>query len=74
MERSLEAMTVAVRVLGALNEKRRPDRADLDLLRHFAPLSAHLPPDELACEVIQQAVKQRTEIRTAARDANGPSA
>jgi len=64
-------MTVAVRVLRALNQKRPPDRADLDLLRRLAPLSTHLPPDELACEVIQQAVKQRTEVRTAAREGAG---
>jgi hypothetical protein len=71
MEPSLEAMTIAVRVLAALNWKQRPDQGDLDYLRRHAPLSAHLPPDELACEVIQQAVKRRTEARTAARSANG---
>jgi hypothetical protein len=71
MEQSLEAMTTAVRVLRALNRKQPPDPGDLDYLRQAAPVSAHLPPDELACEVIQQAVKRRTEVRTAARGANG---
>jgi len=73
MEQSLEAMTVAVRVLAALNRKRPPDQGDLDYLGQRAPLSAHLPPDELACEVIQQAVKRRTEVRTAVRSANASS-
>jgi len=39
---------------------------DLDELRRLAPLLANAEVDELACEVIQQAVKHRTEVRARA--------
>ena len=71
MQTSLDAMRVAVRVLGALNQNRPPDRGDLDRLRQLAPLSAHLPADELACEVIQMAIKHRAEVREVVRRTNG---
>jgi hypothetical protein len=71
MQESLEAMKVAVRVLGTLNQNQSPDGDDLDRLRQLAPLSAHLPADELACEVIQQAIKHRAEVRAKVRGANG---
>jgi hypothetical protein len=72
MDTTFDAMMIAVRVLTALNEKRPPDAGDLGHLRQFAPLAAELPPDELACEVIQQAIRQRTEVRTAGRGASAP--
>jgi hypothetical protein len=65
MQSNFDAMMIAVRVLTALNEKRPPDPDDLDYLRRLAPVSAHLPPDEMACEVIKQAVRRRTEARAA---------
>jgi hypothetical protein len=72
MEQSFEAMTIAMRVLTALNEKRPPDPRDLDYLRKVASTRAHIPPDELACEVIQQAIKHRSEVRIAGRSVNEP--
>lgn len=69
MDTNFDAMMIAVRVLTALNEKRPPDPDDLGYLRQSAPLSAHLPADELACEVIQQAIKRRTAGRTAGNGA-----
>lgn len=69
MDTTFDAMMIAVRVLTALNEKRPPDPDDLGYLRRFAPRAAELPPDELACEAIQQAIKNRTEVRTAGRGA-----
>lgn len=64
MEQSLKAMTVALRVLTALGiEKRPPDPADVEELKRLAPLRSDAPLEELACDVIQQAVKRNEEIR-----------
>jgi hypothetical protein len=63
MQKSLEAMQVAVRVLTALSEKRTPDPADVEILNNYAPLLSHLSPDELACDVIQQALRRREQVR-----------
>ena len=59
-------MQTALRVLGAVADHRRPDPAEVDELRRLAPLLANAEVDELACEVIQQAVKHRTELRARA--------
>jgi hypothetical protein len=57
-------MELALRVLAALTQKRHPNPADVDRLRTVAETGAReLPPDELACEVIQQALKHRAEAR-----------
>jgi hypothetical protein len=58
-------MNTALRVLKAITEKREPDSTDVDELRHLAPLPADTPIDELACEVIQQALKRRAAARSA---------
>jgi hypothetical protein len=63
MAQSIEAMQTALRTLTALTEKRDPDAADLDALRTYAPQLAGLPADELACEVIQQALRRRALAR-----------
>ena len=63
MERSLDAMKVAMRVLTALSDKRTPDPADIKTLNEFAPLLRDLSPDELACDVIQQALRRRSQVR-----------
>ena len=55
-------MQTALRVLGAVADHRRRDPAEVDELRRLAPLLANAEVDELACEVIQQAVKHRTEV------------
>lgn len=57
-------MKVALRVLTALTEKHSPAKSDMDDLHEFAPSLAHLPPDELACEVIQQALQRRAVARS----------
>jgi len=63
MERSLDAMKTALRVLTAITKRHHPDEVDLQSLRQLAPLVGNLPPDELACEVIQLAIKHRAEVR-----------
>jgi hypothetical protein len=58
-------MKVALRVLTALTERQVPDAADLERLHRC--LSSYPPdaaPDELACDVIQQALKRRAIART----------
>jgi hypothetical protein len=57
-------MELALRVLTALTEKRHPDPADVERLHTMAEASTRgLPLDELACEVIQKALKHRAEAR-----------
>jgi N-acetylmuramic acid 6-phosphate (MurNAc-6-P) etherase len=63
MRHCLAAIEVALRVLTALTEKRDPDEADVSALQHLAALSAFAPVDELACEVIHQALKQIADLR-----------
>jgi hypothetical protein len=61
---SLQAMEVALRVLTALTEKRNPHPADVNRLRTIVDGSSRdLPLDELACEVIQRALRHRAEAR-----------
>ncbi len=66
MQNNFDAMQIAQRVLTALTKKRPPDKADVVALREFVgPQSQDAGPDELACDVIQKAMKQRTESRGA---------
>ena len=58
MQQNLGAIKVALRVLAALTEKRAPDQIDVEILRCCASDQASKPIDELACEVIQQALRK----------------
>jgi hypothetical protein len=53
------AMQVALRVLMAITDHTRRNSADVEELRRLAPLLRNAPPDEIACDVIQQALKRR---------------
>jgi hypothetical protein len=64
MQLSDEALKVALRVLTALGDHQCPDPADVEGLKRYAPLLADTPLDELACEVIQQALRRRAEVRS----------
>lgn len=58
MPQSLNAMFVALQVLTAINEGRRPDPIDVAKLHGFAgPQPAGVDLDDFACEVIQNAIK-----------------
>jgi hypothetical protein len=57
MEPSVAAMEAALRVLTAITERRPPNPADVAELHSFAPDTQDVAPDELACEVIQQAIR-----------------
>jgi hypothetical protein len=59
----LAALKLALRVLGAVSEKQYPDPRDLAALRELAPDAAGMGADELACEVIQRAIKHRAQVR-----------
>jgi hypothetical protein len=64
MQRSLEVMQTALRVLAAVNAKRHPDSMDIDALRAYAdPQNEDIGLDEFACEVIQKALKERVAAR-----------
>jgi hypothetical protein len=63
MQGELERLRVALRVLAAVTEFREPEETDMQALRSYAPLSPRRPPDELACEVIQDVLKARGRFR-----------
>jgi hypothetical protein len=66
MQKSLEVMERALRVLAAVNTKRHPDPGDIDALRACAgPQAENIGLDEFACAVIHKALKQRAEARRA---------
>ena len=66
MQKSLEVMETALRVLAAVNTKRHPDPVDIDALRAYAgPQADDMGLDEFACEVIHKALKHRAEARRA---------
>jgi len=72
MQAGLDAMKTALRVLTALTEKRAPDPEDINLLRSYAgPQPDDVALDEFACTIIQQALKQRAQIRAAASRGQG---
>jgi hypothetical protein len=60
MEGLVETLELGLRVLSAVNEHHQPAEPDVRQLRELAPAGWHdRPIDELACEVIQQAMKRR---------------
>ena len=69
MQRSLELMQAALRVLEAFTEHKQPKRDDVQQLTR---LYGHKPDgvgyDEWACEAIQQALKHRASVRGAANN------
>lgn len=68
MQRSLQAMQTALRILSALTEKREPDATDVsELERYIGPKPNAVDLDEWVCNAITKAIKHRT----AAREASG---
>jgi hypothetical protein len=63
MHESLAAMKLAIRVLTAITNRQHPEPTELEELRRLAPQSSDLPPDELACEVIQRGIKRSAVVR-----------
>ena len=63
MEPSKAAMKAALRVLTALSEHQPPNQSDVDELHWYAPADRERPIDEIACDAIQRALKERDETR-----------
>jgi hypothetical protein len=63
MERDVDLILTALRVLSAVVVQQRPDPSDLNFLRGVMPEMANAPADDLACEIIQKAAKRRAELR-----------
>jgi hypothetical protein len=61
VESKLTALTVAVRVLTAINEMRQPNEVDAERLRHFSQLPPDTEIDEIACDVIKHSLRQSPE-------------
>ncbi|HXS93137.1 MAG TPA: hypothetical protein VN736_00950 [Candidatus Limnocylindrales bacterium] len=61
---AMDALKTALRVLTAVRDKQPPDSGDLEALRAFAAAACVSSPEELACDVIQQALKRRAEVRS----------
>ena len=59
MSDTMASIDTATRVLMAIMDKGKPEPCDVEELRRFAPDCSDLPVDELACEVVQRAVKRR---------------
>ncbi len=58
-----DAMNIALRVLMAIAELQEPDASDIEELRRVAIGHRDAPLDELACDVIQGAIKHRTQVQ-----------
>lgn len=65
MEPSKAAMKAAMRVLTALSERQEPAQADVDELHWYAPSERERPLDEVVCDAIQRALRDRQERRRA---------
>jgi hypothetical protein len=59
MHEYLDSMKTALRVLTAIVENRCPEPLDVGDLRRHSSLSADAPADELAWDVMRQALKKR---------------
>jgi len=66
MQDSVTAMRIALRVLTAIADRKAPNNADVEELRKMAPQTGDAPLDDLACDVIQQALKRRADARKSA--------
>jgi hypothetical protein len=64
MDPSLKAIETALRILGAITEHNEPNSADVEELKRFSPFAPEdTPIDEIACEVVAQALKARAAAR-----------
>jgi hypothetical protein len=64
-----EKTAVALRVLTAINRKQEPEQRDVVLLHAYCPDHRGLPPDEIACILIEQMLRRR-KARKASGDGN----
>jgi hypothetical protein len=65
MDESYQVLRTALRVISAINEKRRPDPADTERLNAIAgPKPNGVTTDEFTCDVIKEAIKVRMAAST----------
>ena len=62
LDEDLERLKVALRVLAAATELRKPEKTDIQARRSYATLVKHGLPAEMACEVIQQVLMAQGKI------------
>ena len=62
MQQAIDAMNTALRVLNALAIQHNAEPQDVDELRRLAPLLRYTRLDELAWEIIRQAMKCRAAL------------
>ena len=65
MQRSVQEMQVALRVLSGLTYGQQPDQQDLEELHRIIPAAGYDSLDEMACAVIEQAIEHRRQVRDA---------
>ena len=59
-----KALETALRVLSAISAHQDPAPADVQELKRLSPATPeNAPLDEIACDVVAQALKQRAGIR-----------
>ncbi|HTR38876.1 MAG TPA: hypothetical protein VMH80_23380 [Bryobacteraceae bacterium] len=63
MRASLEVIKTATRVLSALTENQSPNPDDVQALREYDNSTNGRDLDELACDVIQKALRHRAQVR-----------
>jgi len=56
-------MKAALRVLTAISEHHEPEQADVDELHWYAPSDSERPLDEVVCDAIQRALREREQTR-----------
>jgi hypothetical protein len=61
MAQPADTLDLALRVLRAVTERRYPDPDDIAALQRLAPYAGPMPVDELACELIEQALRHRAK-------------
>jgi hypothetical protein len=68
MPENLDSMMTALRVLVAITDRQPPDPADVEALRRYAGSVGAVSADDLACDVIQQALRRRAAGRRTVGD------
>ena len=65
MQSGIAEMEIALRVLTALVRKCEPDTFDVERLRELAdPKHQEMDLDQMACGVVEDALRNRAEIRS----------
>ena len=69
MQRGVQEIQVALRVLSALTYRETPDQQDVEELHRTLSAGNYDSLDEMACAVIEQALEHRRRVRDAGQNA-----